>query len=70
MTDGIRYINEGYNAQKRAYDIVECKGATRLYVYNGYMRGDNMVIYPRCAIVKGERREPKSINVRNIERGY
>ena len=68
MSD-VRYVNEGFNDRRGAYDVIECHGSSRVYVFDGYMRGNVMTLYPRCAIVKGERRGKKTVSVFKIETG-
>lgn len=63
------YRQEGYDG--KAYDICEYHGATPVFWYKGYYdyRTNRFTLYPKTAVVKGERRDKKSIDARHVLRG-
>ena len=68
MTDVV-YKEEGYDATRQAYTIVEYKGPAAVYVFKGYLKGDYFVLYPFKSLRKGERREKTTISIRQVKKG-
>ena len=68
MTDVV-YKEEGYDATRQAYTIVEYKGPASVYVFKGYLKGDYFVLYPFKSLRKGERRDKTVISIREVKRG-
>jgi hypothetical protein len=67
MTDVV-YKEEGYDATRQAYTIVEYSGPTAIYVFKGYPKGDNFICYPFKSLRKGERREKMPIPMREVKK--
>lgn len=62
------YRHEGMEGQ--AYLIAEYRGASRIFWWRAYYNGStHFTMYPKCAVVKGERREKKRLHVSQVERG-
>ena len=62
----VKYIIEGHNG--RCYIVFEYGGAGAIYVFDGYIRGNNMILYPHHSLVKGLRREKMRIPLNEIAR--
>lgn len=63
------YKEEGYDATRQAYTIVEYNGPASVYVFKGYLKGDYFVLYPFKSLRKGERRDKTVISIREVKRG-
>jgi hypothetical protein len=65
----VTYRQEGFDGQ--AYDICEYHNSTRVFWYKGYYdyRTNQFTLYPKTAVVKGERRDKITIDARHILRG-
>ena len=61
-----KYVMEGHNG--RSYIVIEYSGVGAVYVYDGYMRGNVMTLYPHHALVKGLRREKTKVALSEIAR--
>lgn len=61
-----KYVIEGHNG--KAYIVFEYGGAGAIYVYDGYVRGNVMILYPHHSLVKGLRREKMQVALSEIAR--
>lgn len=61
-----KYVIEGHNG--RCYIVFEYGGAGAVYVYDGYIRGNMMTLYPHHTLVKGLRREKTQVALSEIAR--
>lgn len=66
MANNITYRDEGHDGA--AFKIVEYQGVMPVYVFRGYLRGNVFHLYPFKALVKGERRDKKTISIREVRR--
>lgn len=68
MENKTTYRHEGMEGQ--AYLIAEYCGASRVYWWSAYYNGkDHFTLYPKCAVVKGQKREKMRLHVSQVERG-
>lgn len=64
----IKYRHEGMEGN--AYLICEYHGAAPVFYSRGYYNGrDHFTLYPKCAVVKGQKREKMRLHVSQVERG-
>lgn len=59
-----KYVIEGHNG--RAYTIVEYRGVTAVYVYEGFLRGNTFILYPFRSLCYGERRNKTTIGLSEV----
>lgn len=62
----VSYREEGHDG--RAYTIVEYHGSAAVYVFKGYLRGNVFHLYPFKSLVKGERRDKKTIGIGEVRK--
>lgn len=61
------YKREGYDPKKQGYIILEYENGFPVYQYTGYVRGNTVTLYPHHAIVKGTRREKRTVSIYELE---
>ena len=61
-----KYVIEGHNG--RSYIVIEYSGVSATYVFDGYIRGNVMILYPNHSLVKGLRREKTRVALSEIAR--
>lgn len=61
-----RFVIDSYDTRKNCYIITEMLGYLPVYCYDGYLRGNAYHLYPRRSLIKGERRDKRTLSVHEV----